>query len=214
MANLEELIQGSEKLEGRQKIARALRIARREWDNIGLSLKLCGDIGEFSKEDFMIGIISEDIIINHPKKCPTKSVSFFSPTYYPMYFVENLAKMDDQIPDKGYRTVEALYTFVELATRASSRLGLVGNFAMGFGAGYANVRTGWIAEKAYPRERLIFEEIFFENSFKKRYDWEFYWNSVQADMKKVFDKFAYWKENPENYATESRSNAVVKPMIV
>lgn len=214
MANLEELIQGSEKLEGRQKIATALRIARREWENLGKSLKLCGNIGEFSKEDFMIGIISEDIIISHPKKSPTKSVSFFSPTYYPMYFVDNLLKMDDQIDEKGYRTVEALYTFVELAAKAAFRLGLVGNFAMGFGAGYACVRTGWIAEKAYPQERMIFEELFFENSFSKRYDWEFYWNSVQADMKKVFDKFSYWKENPENYSREARSKAIVKPMMV
>lgn len=213
MANLEDLIKGSQQLEGRKKIANALRIAEREWENVRLSLKLCGDVGDFSKDDFMIGIISEEIIISHPLKSPTKSVSFFSPTYYPMYFVENLEKMDEQIPEKGYRTIEALYTYVELATRAAFRLGLVGNFAMGFGSGYANVRTGWIAEKAYPQERKIFEKLFFENRSKK-YDWEFYWNSVQSDFKKVFDKFEFWMKNPEDHARESRSNAVVKPMIV
>lgn len=213
MAKLEDLIQGSERIEGREKIAKALTIAKREWENIRLSLKLCGDIGGFSKDDFMIGIISEDIIISHPLKSPTKSVSFFSPTYYPMYFVANLAEMDRQFSEKGYRSIEALYTFVELATKAASRLGLVGNLAMGFGSGYANVRTGWIAEKAYPRERAIFEELFFQNR-SKQYDWEFYWNSVQSDFKNVYDKFVFWKENADDYAKESRSKAKVMPLIV
>ncbi len=213
MANLDELIQGKELTEGKIKIAKALRIAVREWENIRLSLQLCGDIGEFSKDDFMIGIISEDIIINHPLKSPTKSVSFFSPTYYPMYFVANLLVMEEKMSEDGYGTVEALYTFIELVTKAAFRLGLEGNFGMGFGSGYANVRTRWIGEKGYTQERLRFEKIFFQNR-SKDYDWEFYWTSVQEDMKNVYDQFIFWRDNPEDYSRDTKSKAKVKPLIV
>ncbi|MGH7885528.1 MAG: hypothetical protein ACRENO_07525 [Thermodesulfobacteriota bacterium] len=213
MAKLEELIQGSQLREGKKRISEALLIGEREWENIRLSLCLCGDIGKFSKDDFMIGIISEDIIINHPLKSPTKSVSFYSPTYYPMYFVANLLKMDELIPEKGYRTIEALYTFVELATKAALRLGLEGNFAMGFGSGYANVRTGWIAEKGYTQERLKFEKIFFKNR-SKQYNWDFHWNSVQADLKNAYEQFLFWRNNSLDYSQDSRSKAIVKPLIV
>lgn len=213
MANLDELIQGSQLREGKKKISQALNIAEREWENIRLSLRLCGDIGSFSKDDFMIGIISEDIIINHPLKSPTKSVSGYSPTYYPMYFVANLLVMEDKMPENGYRTVEALYTFIELVTKAVFRLGLEGNFGMAFGSGYANVRTGWIGEKGYTQERLRFEKIFFQNR-SKDYNWEFYWTSVQEDMKNVYDQFISWRDNPEKYSSDSKSKATVKPLIV
>lgn len=213
MANLDELIQGKEITEGKIKIAKALDIAEREWENIRLSLQLCGDIGEFSKDDFMIGIISEDIIANHPKKSPTKSVSFYSPTYYPMYFVANLLTMEEKLSEDGYKTVEALYTFIELATKAAFRLGLEGNFGMGFGSGYGSVRTGWIGEKGYTQERVKFEEIFFSNRAKE-HNWEFYWTSVQEDLKNVYDQFIFWRDNPEDYSKESKSKAKVKPLIV
>lgn len=213
MAKLEELIEGAQLREGKKRISEALSIAEREWENIRLSLHLCGDIGRFSKDDFMIGIISEDIIINHPLMSPTKSVSFYSPTYYPMYFVANLLKMDELIPEKGYRTIEALYTFVELATKAAFGLGLEGNFGMGFGSGYANVRTGWVAEKGYTQERLKFEKIFFKNR-SKQHDWDFRWSSVQSDLKNVYEQFLFWRDNPSAYSQDSRSKAVVKPLIV
>ena len=90
---LEQLIR-SEEEEREKKFERGLEIARREWENIRISLKLCGDIREFSEEDFMIGIIDEDVIIRAPEISPTKSVSFFAPTYYPMYFIRNLISMD------------------------------------------------------------------------------------------------------------------------
>ena len=118
---LEELLRDREFDEGEKRLNDAIAIAQREWENVRSSLELAGDIGEFDKEDFMIGIIEEDVIIREPLLSPTKSVSGYSPTFYPMYFVQNLLTMDEKLGKEGYRTIESLYVFVELATKASER---------------------------------------------------------------------------------------------
>ncbi|MBI4228245.1 MAG: hypothetical protein HY693_00845, partial [Deltaproteobacteria bacterium] len=203
----------SEEAEREKKLQRALEIAKREWENIGLSLKLCGDIGEFSQEDFMIGIIDEDVIIREPEISPTKSVSFYAPTFYPMYFIRNLISMDEKMEERGYKTVEALYVFVEFANKAAERLGLIGTFSMGFGAGYGSVRTGWIAEKGLPVERDIFFRMFFKGT-RKNYDWEFFWTSVGEKLKTIFDKFLAWQNDQRLYQREVKPKSIVKPMMV
>ncbi len=209
---LEELIKSEESERGKN-LERALEIANREWENLRESLKLCGDIGEFSEEEFMIGIIEEDVIIREQAISPTKSVSFYAPTFYPMYFVNNLLKMEERKHEYKYKTVEALYAFIELATKAAQRLGLVGTFSMGFGAGYGNVRTGWLAEKGLPDEIKVFHSMFF-NANKIDYDWDFHWTSVCERLKVIFDKFMEWQNDPELYHKEVKPKTIVKPMMV
>jgi hypothetical protein len=211
--DLEELLRDREFDEGEKRLRKALEVAWREWENVRSSLKLAGDIGEFNKEDFMIGIIEEDVIIREPLLSPTKSVSGYSPTFYPMYFVKNLLAMDEKLGKDGYRTIEALYVFVELATKASERLGLNGSFSMSFGAGYASARSGWIAEKGYPLERDLFVKMFFRNR-KKSYDWDFYWTSVRENLNQIFSKFESWQGNEKLYKKEVKSQAIIKPMLV
>jgi hypothetical protein len=92
---LEELLKDREYEEGEKRLERALVIAGREWEKVRLSLGECGDIGGFDKEDFMIGVIKEDVIIREPLVSPTKSVSFYAPTFYPMYFINNLLSMEE-----------------------------------------------------------------------------------------------------------------------
>lgn len=209
---LEELINKDEN-EERKQLEHGLDIARREWNNIKKSLELCGDIGEFKADDFMVGTIDEDVIMRLPKISPTKSVSVYAPTFYPMYFLKNLKLMDEKFEKKGYRTTEALYSFIELATRASEILGLKGNMSTAFGAGYGNVRTGWIAEKGMQRERELFEKMFFEGKFRQ-YDWDFHWTSVQQSLKRIFDKFSSWQVDETLHKKETASGRLVKPMLV
>lgn len=200
--------------ENRKKtLENAIQIAKREWENVRVSLALCGDIGEFSEKDFMIGTIEEDVIIRQPLISPTKSVSGYAPTFYPMYFVKNLLAMDEKFSELGYKTTEALYVFIELATKAVERLGLVGTFCMGFGVGYGNARTGWIAEKGLPLERDIFSQMFFRGR-KKDYDWDFYWTLVRDRLKQIFDKFLSWQNDPKLYQKEVKPKVIVKPMMV
>ena len=210
---LEELLKDREFDEGAKRLNEALLIAQREWENVRSSLELSGDIGEFDKEDFMIGVIAEDVIIREPLLSPTKSVSVYAPTFYPMYFVQNLLTMDQKLAKEGYSTIEALYVFVEIAAKAAERLGLNGSFAMSFGAGYASARTGWIAEKGYPIERELFVKMFFKNR-KKSYDWDFYGSSVQENLSGIFIKFQSWQNDEDLYKKEVKSKAIVKPMLV
>ena len=209
---LEELINKDEN-EERKRLDHGLAIGRKEWNNIRKSLELCGDIGEFNADDFMVGTIEEDVIMRSPKISPTKSVSVYAPTFYPMYFIKNLIIMDEKFEDKGYRTTEALYSFIELATRAADKLGLRGNISMAFGAGYGNVRTGWIAEKGMQRERELFEKMFFEGKFKQ-YEWDFHWTSVQISLKRIYEKFISWQADEALHKKETISGRIVKPMLV
>ena len=210
---LEELLRDREFDEGAKRLNKALLIAQREWENVRSSLELSGDIGEFDKEDFMIGVIAEDVIIREPLLSPTKSVSVYAPTFYPMYFVKNLLTMDQKLAKEGYSTIEALYVFVEIAAKAAERLGLNGSFAMSFGTGYGGARTGWIAEKGYPIERELFVKMFFKNR-KKSYDWDFYRTPVKENLSGIFIKFQSWQNDEDLYKKEVKSKAIVKPMLV
>jgi len=209
---LEDLIKEQE-TKNHKELNKALVIAQREWGKIRISLEFCGDIGDFDKEDFMVGIIEEDVIVRQPLSNPTKSVSGYSPTFYPMYFLKNVLLMDEKFEDMGYNTLEAMYVYIELATKAVSRLGLSGNLAMGFGSGYAYVRTGWIAEKGLAEEREIFHSQFFKGRTID-YNWEFIWNSVKERMDSIYNRFNGWKENPDIYKKETKSVAKVIPMMV
>lgn len=210
---LDELLRDREFDEGVKRLNDAIAIAQREWENVRSSLELAGDIGEFDKEDFMIGIIEEDVIIREPLLSPTKSVSGYSPTFYPMYFVQNLLAMDKKLATDGYKTIESLYVFVELATKAGQRLGLIGTFAISFGAGYGSARSGWIAEKGFPLERELFVKMFFRNR-KESYDWDYYWTSVKDNLNQIFSKFESWQNDENLYKKEVKSEAIVKPMLV
>ncbi|MGB2690896.1 MAG: hypothetical protein WBB48_07145 [Thermodesulfobacteriota bacterium] len=210
---LEELLRDREFDEGEKRLNDAIDIAQREWENVRSSLELAGDIGEFDKEDFMIGVIEEDVIIREPLLSPTKSVSVYSPTFYPMYFVQNLLTMDEKLAKEGYRTIESLYVFVELAAKAGERLGLIGSFAMSFGGGYGTARSGWIAEKGYPLERDLFVKMFFKNKNESQ-DWDFFWTSVRDNLKQTFAKFEAWQNDEKLYKKEVKSKAIVKPMLV
>lgn len=196
----------------KEALEKAIEIAEREWENIRVSLELCGDIGEFNEEEFMIGVIEEDVIIKEPTTSPSKSVSPYAPSFYPMYLVRNLLQMDEKLPKHGYKTVEALYAYIELVTKAVERIGLVGTFSMAFGTGYGNVRTGWIAEKGRKEERVIFFDTFFRGS--PDYDWDFHWHSTKERLKQIFDKFMKWQEDPNLYKKEVKPKARVKPMMV
>jgi hypothetical protein len=196
----------------RETLEKAIGIAKREWGNLRISLDHCGDIGEFSQEDFMIGVIEEDVIIREPILSPTKSVSVYAPTFYPMYLLRNLILMDEKFPQYGYKTVEALYVFIEFAAKASEKLGLLGTFSIGFGSGYGYARTGWIGEKGRAEERDIFYQMFFKG--RVDYDWNFHWTSIRKKLKEIFDRFMTWQNNPKLYERDVKPRAKVKPMMV
>ncbi len=175
----------------RKKIlSKSLEVARREWNKIRTSLELCGDIGEFDPEESQV---TDEILIS-------EDPFHYKPPY--IYFMKNLIKMDETPLDlrSGYKTIEAMYNFATLVTKASARLGLVGKFAVAFGDGYGFVRTGWPGTRGAEIEQKIFYQMFF--SSKEDSTWDFDSQKVKEKLKKIFDRFMEWQNNPHLYNKE------------
>ncbi|MGE5443674.1 MAG: hypothetical protein ACM3SR_03620 [Ignavibacteriales bacterium] len=168
-------------------IQRAVQIAKREWENIRLSLQMCGDIGEFDS-------------INHISNC-TSIVSETLP------LIRNLIEMENKLSTYGYFTPEAGYVFTYLASRAGERLGLSYKLAQTFGRGYGWIRTGWFDLESVERRHLIKQIIFFKLFFPLGRDfisWDFNSPAVKAKLKAVVYKFAAWQSNPDSYIQDIR----------
>ena len=98
------------------EIQSVFQIAKREWENISISLELCGDIGEFD-------------LVHYIETKPE--------------LIRSLTGMEDKLHVHDYLTREAAFVFAELVSEAGRRLGLNPELADTFGGGYSWVRTGW-----------------------------------------------------------------------
>lgn len=165
----------------------AIQIAKREWENIRLSLRMCGDIGEFDS-------------INH-LNTSSPIVSEALP------LIRNLIEMDNKLSTYGYFTPEAGYVFTYLASRAGERLGLSYKLAQTFGRGYSWIRTGWFDLESVERRHLIKQIIFFKLFFPLGRDfisWDFNSPAAKAKLKAILYKFAAWQSNPNSYIQDIR----------
>ncbi|MGQ0793324.1 MAG: hypothetical protein ACT4NX_04460 [Deltaproteobacteria bacterium] len=163
------------------EIQSAVQIARREWENIQISLQLCGDTGEFSLKRQVNGNL---------------------------YLTNSLMDMERKIPVHDYLTLEAAYVFAELASKAAERLGLSRNLAKTFGSGYSWVRTGWVdlrwlnaAGKLRIKDHVVNQVLFFRLFFPSTegdFIWGFDSPPVKARLKLIFDKFNMWQCNPDS----------------
>jgi hypothetical protein len=168
------------------EILRALQIAKREWENIRVSLEMCGDIGEFDSKNYINinpGLLSEGSLL-----------------------VRNLIDMDNKLPTHGYFTQEASYVFTYLASRAGERLGLTGAMAQSFGRGYSWIRTCWFdpygMEKQHVIKQLFFMKIFFPLGGYS--DWYFDSPEVKTKLKVVLYNYVGWQDNPRRYNEDVR----------
>ncbi|HWP91012.1 MAG TPA: hypothetical protein VNN20_02280 [Thermodesulfobacteriota bacterium] len=161
------------------------QVLRREWENIKLSLEICGDIGDF---DFW----------NDP--CLSSDLA------------RNLMEMDNKILVNGYLTLEAAYVFTTLATKAGENLGLSGDFAKTFGSGYGWVRTGWFdlrwinqSKRVRLKDCVVNQVLFFKLFFPSS-ECDFCWNFdsllVRKKLKIIFDKFFTWQNDPRNHVED------------
>ncbi len=156
-----------------------LQISKREWENIKVSLEMCGDIGQFNLK-------------RHVNRNPD--------------LVENLIVMENKVLVYDYRTLEAAYVFAELASKAVEKLGLVGEFAKTFGSGYSWVRTGWfdlrwidLSGNTRLKDYVVNQVLFFRLFFKSNdcdFGWDFDCPEVRRKFKLIFDKFYMWQDNP------------------
>src|SRR6201993_1409189 len=162
---------GYEIKEFKERLGRALQIAKREWENIRVSLQKCGDIGEFNSKDYvnsMPALVSEGSLL-----------------------VKNLIEMDNKLPTYGYFTQEASYVFTSLASKVAERLGLMSGMAQTFGRGYSWVRTGWFDSVGIEEQHLMKQVIFFKLFFPLGRDfinWDFNSPTVKKKLHLVFYK--------------------------
>ena len=160
------------------------QIAKREWDNISISLAECGSTGslEFDK-----------LIIQNP------------------ILISSLYEMEVKINDHDYKTLEAGFVFRVLTTFAAYKLGLANNLALIFGSGYSWVRTGMC--NLYDcqiediqdfdellRKQILFYKLFFP--FRENLNWKFDSISVNQRLKHIFDKFIGWQSEPGKYTND------------
>lgn len=164
----------------RAVIDKALEIVRREWENVRYSFEACGDIGDFSIENFRT------------------SKWFFEQGFE--WFISNVIEMDKKIPQFGYATSEALNVFTILASRAAEKLGFNKELAFAFGIGYGFVRTGLILNNKLGPMQAIFCKVFFPLGMG--FNWNFDSSVVKTKLKAVFEGFRSWQENPQIYVQD------------
>ncbi|MEW6145824.1 MAG: hypothetical protein AB1598_12490 [Thermodesulfobacteriota bacterium] len=166
------------------EIRSVFQIAKREWENISVSLELCGDIGKFD-------------LVRYIEKEPQ--------------LIRNLIGMEKKLHEHDYLTREAAYVFTELGKEAGERLGLTPELAMAFGAGYSWVRTGWfdlinlefddleILEDHLTR-KIFFFRLFFP--LKEDFGWVFDSSDVTSNLKSIFERFLSWQNDPVGYGKD------------
>lgn len=171
--------------EEEMEIQRAVQVAEREWKNIGASLEMCGDIGEFDFKNNLNTIpipISEDSLL-----------------------VKNLIEMENRFPTHRYLTQEAAYVFTIVASRAIEGLGLIGELAQNFGSGYSLIRTSCFTSNGTEEQRIkqmSFLKLFF--SLGGGFNWKFHSPLVKARLKSVFDKFVECQDTTRIYTHNPR----------
>lgn len=168
-------------------IFRALQIAERKWENIGISLKNCGDIGEFNPKDYL----------------PADS----GPIHKDLPLFRNLIEMENKFPKHGYFTPEAAFVFSTLASKAGERLGLKNGLAQTCGSGYSWVRTGALSLDGNEGHKHIIKQLFFFKLFFPIggfFNWDFNSHIVQRKFNLIFYKFATWQNNPDSYILDVR----------
>jgi len=163
------------------EIRSVFQTAKREWDNISISLELCGEIGEFE-------------LVHYIESKPE--------------LIRSLIGMEKKIHDHDYLTRDAAFVFAELVSEAVRRLGLNPNLANTFGGGYSWVRTGWFDlvgldfDNLNNLEERLTQEIFFFRLFypsREDYGWLFDSPSTVSSFKYIYDKFRSWQSDPVGY---------------
>ena len=179
----------------RMEIRSAFQVARREWENISVSLVSCGDTGSFD----LTGYIKTE-----PR------------------LIRNLLGMERRLQSQDYFTREAAYVFSELGKEAGSRLGLEPRMADAFGSGYSWARTGWfdLMRRDFGSARHLEEHVTMKLMFymlfypeKTDFGWLFDSEEVIDNLRMIYDRFLFWQKNPLGYVRDVRTyKARIEPL--
>lgn len=164
------------------KSEETIRIAKREWNKIRSSLIEISDIG-----DLELGALPG---------------SGFKRKHSGLYLVSSLNRLDQEFSEHGYFTPEVAYVYVNLAYSAGTKLGLEGSFVEGFAGGYSWVRTGFFDLDYVEDHRSVIKQLLFFQTFypvEGDFNWSFDSSEVREKLKRVFNSFLLWQNNPAAY---------------
>jgi hypothetical protein len=158
-----------------------LKLAAKLWGEIRNSLFLCGDIGEFSPDDFEYTDIPR--------------VTWNERPVLPLSLLERLRDLDVAVNEVFWNVYEAL------AIGAARRLGFEGKMAIVFADSLTCVRTHMVGGHRTQAEQCISQEIFLRE-VPLESDWDP--NSVQVQRQHllIFKKIKEWQLDPALYRQE------------
>jgi hypothetical protein len=160
-----------------------LKLAAELWGEIRNSLLLCGDIGEFSPEDFEFSDIPR--------------ITWNDKPVLPVSLLERLNDLGVEVNEVFWNVYEAL------AIGAAKRLGFEGKMAIVFADSLTCVRTGMVGGHRTEAEQCISQEMFLREAPR---DSEWDPNSIQIQKQSllIYNKIKKWQGNPILYEEEIR----------
>jgi hypothetical protein len=161
--------------------SKEIELAERLWNELRESLSLCGEIGEFCPDDFIL----EDI----PR------LTLHGKPVLPLPVLRRLLELDVQINEVFWNVYEAL------AIAAAKKLGFHNELAVAFADALSCLRTGMAGGHHTQAEQCISQDIFLK-AIPYRADWNPGSIALQKQLKLVFEKFKEWERDPEGYRRE------------
>jgi hypothetical protein len=158
-----------------------LRLAAKLWGEIRISLLLCGDIGEFSPEEFEYSDIPR--------------VTWKDKPVLPLSLLERLRDLDVEVNEVFWNVYEAL------AIGAARKLGFEGKMAVVFADSLTCVRTHMVGGHRTQAEQCISQEIFLRE-VPLESDWDPNSIDVQRQHLLIYNKVREWQLDPALYQKE------------
>jgi hypothetical protein len=158
------------------------------WQKLRLGLGEIDEIGDFSPADFTLALFPP----RHWQERP------------PLAYADALAvlRQRSEQEDREPEALTRLLAFLSVA--ASYRLGLNGTLALAFGDAVAYLIAGTPAGLGTDFERGMAHRIFWgdgraQHSLGSPFD-DQTWQQSQAGLRRVYDQFRAWQEDPEAHA--------------
>lgn len=158
-----------------------LELAARLWGEIRNSLLLCGDIGEFSSEDFECSDIPRVLWKDKP--------------VLPFSLLERLGELGVEVNEVFWNVYESL------AISAARRLGFQGKMAIVFADSLTCVRTGMLGGHRTEAEQCISQEIFL-NQVQVGSEWDPTAPEIQKQLLLIYERIKRWQFAPDVYEKE------------
>jgi len=178
------------------------------WQKLCLGLGEIDELGDFSSADFSLALFPPRHWQERPPLAYADALAVLQPPttdHRPPTAVSGRTAVSRQpsavAGGEGEGALTRLLAF--LAVAAGYRLGLNGNLALAFGDAVAYLITGSSAGLGTDFERGMAHRIFWGEGHAQQPPGspldDRVWQQAQSGLRRVYDQFRFWQENPEAY---------------